>query len=116
MIAYLALLEEIIEFAGNMIIVVAAIMAMIALARHKPIHIAKRYISRGAITCLDFRLAATLLKALTLFTWQGIAMFVALYAIRTIAKQAFRMNDGRRWLGDVDSNHDKQSQSLLSYR
>ena len=22
----------------------------------------------------------------------------------------------RRWLGDVDSNHDKQSQSLLSYR
>jgi hypothetical protein len=22
----------------------------------------------------------------------------------------------RTWLGDVDSNHDKQSQSLLSYR
>ena len=23
---------------------------------------------------------------------------------------------GAKWLGDVDSNHDKQSQSLLSYR
>ncbi len=23
---------------------------------------------------------------------------------------------GNGWLGDVDSNHDKQSQSLLSYR
>ena len=26
------------------------------------------------------------------------------------------MNRGARWLGDVDSNHDKQSQSLLCYR
>ena len=25
-------------------------------------------------------------------------------------------NLGTRWLGDVDSNHGKQSQSLLSYR
>ena len=36
---------------------------------------------------------------------------------RVVRSKAFESSSLRgEWLGDVDSNHDKQSQSLLSYR
>ena len=47
-------------------------------------------VTQGAITGLDFKLAATFLKTMTLLDWHQIGMFAALYAIRFMIKQAFR--------------------------
>jgi uncharacterized membrane protein len=88
---YVPLLAAMIEFIGALIITAAAISAMFVLARRKSIRKAKIHIASGAITGLDFKLAATLLKALALLSWESIGMFASIYAIRIVLKQAFHM-------------------------
>ena len=50
---------------------------------------ARLIIADGAITALNFKVAATLLKTLDLQTWHQIALFVALFALRTLLGRFF---------------------------
>ena len=84
-------LAAMIECVGALIIVAHAVRALgIVLRGRETIDRAKSTIADGAITGLDFKLAATLLKTMTLLAWHQIGMFAALYAIRFLLKQAFR--------------------------
>jgi uncharacterized membrane protein len=87
--AYWLIFAAAIEFAGAIIITFAAVGAIMLLIRQRSIGQAKTHMATGAITGLDFKLAATLLKALTLLSWKSIGMFAAIYAIRFTLKQAF---------------------------
>ena len=91
MSTYLPVLAAIIEFVGALIITVAALRSVIALIRHDSVHNAKAQMASGAISGLDFKLAATLLKALSLVSWENIGMFASIYAIRLVLKQAFNI-------------------------
>ncbi len=59
---------------------------------------ARLIIADGAITALNFKVAATLLKTLDLQTWHQIALFVALFALRTLLGRFFSWE--RRQLTD----------------
>ncbi|GAA4021497.1 hypothetical protein GCM10022631_39590 [Deinococcus rubellus] len=50
---------------------------------------ARLTIADGALTALNFEVAATLLKTLDLQIWHQIALFVALFALRTLLKRFF---------------------------
>ena len=85
------LIAATIEFLGALLIVVYAVRAVgIVLRERQAIDRAKWMVTQGAITGLDFKLAATLLKTMTLLDWHQIGMFAAMYAIRFMIKQAFR--------------------------
>ena len=47
-------------------------------------------LGRWLSLALEFELAATLRKTMTLLDWHQIGMFAAIYAIRFMIKQAFR--------------------------
>ena len=80
-----------IEFLGALILVAHAVCAVgVVLRERQAIDRAKVMVAHGAITGLDFKLAATLLKTMTLLDWHQIGMFAAVYAIRLMVKQAFR--------------------------
>jgi hypothetical protein len=81
-----------IEFIGAIIIITAAIKAIFVLLKSRSIEESKICIAAGAITGLDFKLAATLLKMLTLIGWKQIGMFTAIYAIRFVLKKAFKIS------------------------
>jgi hypothetical protein len=90
--SYLFNIAAAIEFIGAIIISIAAVMAIFVLLKSKSIEESKICIATGAITGLDFKLAATLLKMLSLIEWQQIGMFAATYAIRFILKNVFKMS------------------------
>ncbi|WP_237724811.1 DUF1622 domain-containing protein [Deinococcus alpinitundrae] len=50
---------------------------------------ARLLIADGALTALNFKVGATLLKTLDVQTWHQIALFVALFALRTLLKRFF---------------------------
>jgi uncharacterized membrane protein len=79
-----------IEFIGAIIIVAHALRAVILLVRSYSVNQAKLMVANGAITGLDFKLAATLLKTITLMEWRQIGMFAAIYGLRFLLKQAFK--------------------------
>ena len=79
----------IIEFVGALMITGHIIGAIYILINTFSIYPARQMVANGAITGLDFKLAATLLKALTLLQWQQIGTFAAIFSIRFILKHAF---------------------------
>jgi uncharacterized membrane protein len=84
------LIAATIEFLGALIIVAHAVRAVgVMLRERQAIDRAKLLVAQGAITGLDFKLAATLLKTMTLLDWHQIGMFAAIYAIRFMIKQNF---------------------------
>ena len=85
------LIAATIDFLGALIIVAHAVRAVgLVLRERQAIDRAKLLVAHGALTGLDCKLAATLLKTMTLLDWHQIGMFAALYAIRFLIKQAFR--------------------------
>jgi uncharacterized membrane protein len=78
-----------IEFAGSLIIAGYTLAAVVTLLRRAPLHEARRRVAQGAISGLDLKMAATLLKTLALSDWHAIGMFVAILALRTILKKSF---------------------------
>lgn|SRR5579859_2878072 len=78
-----------IEFGGALFIVGYILASLVVLLRHRDITRARLLVADGVITGLSFKLAGTLLKTLTLQSWQQIAMFIAIFALRTILKRLF---------------------------
>ena len=85
------LIAATIELLGVLMIVAHTVRAVgLVLRERQTLDRAKLLVAQGAIAGLDCKLAATLLKAMTLLDWHRISMFAAMYAIRFVLKQAFR--------------------------
>lgn len=84
-----------IEFAGALVIAAYVIRALVALvlpcARSVEVRIAsaRLLIADGVILGLSLKLAGTLLKTLALHSWERIAAFATILALRTILKRLF---------------------------
>ncbi len=78
------------EFGGAPIIAFHALLAFArALGRQDALE-ARKILSKGAITGLDFKLAGTLLKTLTLAEAHQIEMFAVTLALRIFLKKSFQ--------------------------
>ncbi len=78
-----------IQLVGALIVVAHCLAALFALVRHREQREARLLVAQGAITGLGYTLAATLLKTLVLLSWRQIAMFAAIFALRTLLKRLF---------------------------
>ena len=87
--ALLTVVIQLIDFAGSLVIVGFVLAALLALARLRVIERARLLIAEGALWGLSFKVAATLLKTITLTNWQAVAFFVVIFALRTLLKRAF---------------------------
>ncbi|MFL6660299.1 MAG: DUF1622 domain-containing protein [Massilia sp.] len=80
-------LALLIEFGGALVIAFhVAHAAWLALLQRQA-SLAAAVAGHGLVAGLDFKLAATLLKTLTLVSWNQIAMFAAILALRTLVKK-----------------------------
>lgn len=88
-----------IECTGAIVIATAAFAAIALLILCHSIAYARRIFANGAIAGLDFKLAATLLKALALLEWQQIKMFAVILSLRMILKLTFAAEEqkGELW-------------------
>jgi uncharacterized membrane protein len=75
-----------IEFAGALVIVSAVVRAIYSLRKPMDLQRARLIVADGAIAGLSFKVAAALLKTVALQSWQQIAMFAAVLALRTVIK------------------------------
>lgn len=81
-----------IEFGGALLIVGYCAAALLTLARSRSLESVRRarlLVAEGAIWGLSFKLAGTLLKTILLHTWQQIALFAVILALRTLLKRIF---------------------------
>ncbi len=83
------LLEVLIEAAGNVLLVGFVLGACGALLRGGGAERVRLLVAEGAVLALSFKTGATLLKTLDLPTWDRIAAFAAILALRTALKRAF---------------------------
>lgn len=95
----IATLAVVIEFGGAIIITAGAVRALVALAVGEGIDRARLLMIAGALSGFGFKTAATLLKAIELGTWHGIATFAAILTLRTFIKQMFAWERKRLTLG-----------------
>ena len=84
-----ALWAAIIEFIGALFIVGYLLAALILLLQRRDIRRARLLVTDGIIYALSFKVAGTLLKTISLHTWQQFWMFAAILALRTVLKQVF---------------------------
>ena len=84
-----ALWAAIIEFIGALIIIGCVLAALITLLSSRDVGKARLLIADGIICALSFKIAGSLLKTISLHTWQQICMFMAILVLRTILKQVF---------------------------
>lgn len=94
-----ATLAGVIEFGGAIIITTGIVRALIALATGESIGRARLLAIAGVLSGLGFKSAATLLKAIELGTWHGIAAFAAILTLRTFIKQVFLWERKRLTIG-----------------
>src|SRR4051794_17019981 len=83
-------ITALIEFAGGLVTGGFCVAAAVSLVRGGGMRRAQRLVADGALAGLDFKLAATLLKAAMLPSWGQIAAFAAVLALRTLLKAVFR--------------------------
>ena len=83
----LALTAALIEFGGALVIVFHVGRAAWLALRHGRLGAASALAGQGLAAGLDFKLAATLLKTLSLVSWNQIAMFAAILALRVFVKK-----------------------------
>ncbi len=86
---------SLIEFVGALLIVGYILVALYIVLRGGNIVRARMIVADGAITGLSFKVAGTLLKTITIHTWQQILMFLAIFALRTVLKRFFMWEKGR---------------------
>ena len=77
-----------IEAAGSVLLVGFVLAAGGALLRGGGLERARLLIAEGAVLALSFKTGATLLKTIDLPTWDRIAAFAAVLALRTVLKRA----------------------------
>lgn len=78
-----------VEMAGSFALAVFAAIAAFALLRGQTPEAARLLLAEGVILALNLKTAATLLKTLDLPTWDSIAAFAAILALRTLLKRVF---------------------------
>ena len=91
----IATLAALIEFGGAVVVAAAVVRALLVLARHGGIDRARLIVIGGSLSALSYKSAATLLKAIELGTWRGIAAFAAIFALRTFIKQFLSWEERR---------------------
>ena len=77
------------EAIGSMALAVLSAAAFVSLVRERDPEAARLLVAEGAILALSFKIGATLLKTLDLQSWDRIAAFAAVLALRMVLKQAF---------------------------
>jgi uncharacterized membrane protein len=82
-------LAVLIAAAGNALLVGFVLGAAVSLLCGRRLARARLLIAEGAVLALSFKTGATLLKTLDLPTWDRIAAFAAILALRTALKRAF---------------------------
>ena len=86
-----SVLAALIQFAGAVVIVWHGLSAIADMAiRRKSIEMARLQVLDGALSALGFTLAATLLRLLTLQSWQETGTFAAIFVLRTGIKTAMK--------------------------
>jgi uncharacterized membrane protein len=78
-----------IEVAGSVLLVGFVLGACGVLVRGGGPERARLLVAEGAVLALSFKTGATLLKTIDLPTWDRIAAFAAVLALRTVLKRAF---------------------------
>lgn len=78
-----------IEFMGALIALGYLCKAAAVLLRGRGIDAAKAVMAEGVVMTLDFKMGATLLKALDLSGWPQIGKFAAIFLLRLVLKSAF---------------------------
>lgn len=78
-----------IELVGTIIILAHIIHAAWLIFRRGSIDKTKSIVAAGAVAGLDFKMGATLLKALSLFDWPQIGKFAVILFLRVILKSSF---------------------------
>lgn len=90
---------SLIEFVGGGIIVGYIIAALWVIVRqhgmNHGITRARVLVAEGAVWGLNFKLAAALLKTLTLQTWSQFGFFVFIFALRFVVKKVFASEEAR---------------------
>ena len=79
----------IIEFIGALFIMGYLLVALKLLLQRRDIRRARLLVADGIIYALSFKVAGSLLKTISLHTWQQIWMFAATLALRIVLKQVF---------------------------
>lgn len=85
----------VIESIGSVIIIGYVIAALITLLRTRDIVHVRLLVASGALWGLSFKVAATLLKTIIIHTWEQIAFFAIILALRTLIKWVFTWEQAR---------------------
>ncbi len=81
-----------VELLGGIVIAFCALGALVTLLSPKSsdrLRTARLHIAEGVLSGLSFKVTATLLKTLVLLSWNQIAAFAAVLALRTLLKRLF---------------------------
>ena len=76
-----------IEFAGALLIVGYCIAGLVELARSRDPAAARLLVIEGSLWGLSLKTAASLLKTIEIHSWEQIAAFTAILALRTLVKR-----------------------------
>ena len=76
-----------IEFAGALLIVGYCVAALVELTRSRDLGTARLLVIQGSLWGLSLKTAASLLKTIELHSWEQIATFTAIFALRTLVKR-----------------------------
>lgn len=101
-------LAALIEFAGALGVAGYCAAALAVLARRRDITRARLLVIEGSLWGLSLKTAASLLKTITVHDWNGILVFAAILALRTVLKRAFAWEAGR-----LDTGHDREGAPAL---
>lgn len=100
-LSFFTTLAVVIEFGGAIIVATAVVRSLAALLTGEGIGRARLLVITGTLSGLSFKTAATLLKAVQLGTWHGIATFAAILTLRTFITQVFVWERGRLTAGGL---------------
>jgi uncharacterized membrane protein len=78
-----------IELVGGLIIIGYVVAALWVVARRRAPVRARLLVAEGVITGLSFKLAGTLLKTILIQSWEQLAIFAAIFALRFVLKRVF---------------------------
>ncbi len=76
-----------VEFAGALLIVGYCIAGLVELARPRNLAAARLLVIEDSLWGLSLKTAASLLKTIEIHSWEQIAAFTAIFALRTLVKR-----------------------------
>lgn len=90
-----ALWIALIEFAGALLIAGYCLAGLAELIRSRDVVSARLLVIQGSLWGLSLKTAATLLKTIEIHTWNQIAAFAAILALRTLVKRVMTWEETR---------------------